>query len=346
MSAHTVIVRDRAGEEARFSVAAGERVLHAGLMAGAGLPHECATGTCGSCRARIEDGAVERLWPEAPGAARFRSDNDVLMCQVGASADLTLSLRGKLTCPPQPPVCARAGILSASARLTSEVGLFDVTLDAPLPYAAGQFALVEFDGIAGPRAYSMISYAPDEPVLKFLVRHGGGPASAFLFGDSALPASVSVMGPFGAAVFDPSEARPFVAIAGGSGIAGILSILDRAEAAGHFARHPCAVYFGLRAPDTAYQLDTLAELVARADGKLSVTIAYSDAEPGEDVARYPALEFAQGFVHEVAGADHDAHPQDAIRYVAGPPKMVDAAMRLLVMEKKVSPTDIRYDKFG
>ncbi|MEM6763166.1 MAG: 2Fe-2S iron-sulfur cluster binding domain-containing protein, partial [Pseudomonadota bacterium] len=63
MSAHTVIVRDRAGEEARFSVAAGERVLHAGLMAGAGLPHECATGTCGSCRARIEDGAVERLWP-------------------------------------------------------------------------------------------------------------------------------------------------------------------------------------------------------------------------------------------------------------------------------------------
>jgi toluene monooxygenase electron transfer component len=35
-----------------------------------------------------------------------------------------------------------------------------------------------------------------------------------------------------------------------------------------------------------------------------------------------------------------------LAYLAGPPQMVDAAMRLLVLQGKVPPARIRYDKFS
>jgi toluene monooxygenase electron transfer component len=33
-------------------------------------------------------------------------------------------------------------------------------------------------------------------------------------------------------------------------------------------------------------------------------------------------------------------------YVAGPPPMVDACLRLLLREARLAPADIRYDKFS
>jgi toluene monooxygenase electron transfer component len=50
-----------------FEARAGEKVLHAGLRAGLDLPYECATGTCGTCKAALVCGAVDDLWDQAPG---------------------------------------------------------------------------------------------------------------------------------------------------------------------------------------------------------------------------------------------------------------------------------------
>ena len=36
-----------------FDAQPGERVLYAGLRAGIDLPYECATGTCGTCKAKL-----------------------------------------------------------------------------------------------------------------------------------------------------------------------------------------------------------------------------------------------------------------------------------------------------
>ena len=66
------IVRVAAGaSRAEFESASCERVLHAALRAGFDLPHECATGTCGTCRATITAGNATALWPEAPGTAKL-----------------------------------------------------------------------------------------------------------------------------------------------------------------------------------------------------------------------------------------------------------------------------------
>jgi toluene monooxygenase electron transfer component len=38
--------------------------------------------------------------------------------------------------------------------------------------------------------------------------------------------------------------------------------------------------------------------------------------------------------------------ENVMAYVAGPPPMVDAAIRVLISEGKLGTADIRYDKFG
>ncbi len=344
-----IAVTDRAGRCLHFDAVPGQRVLHAGLAAALPLPYECATGTCGSCRATVESGAPQRLWPDAPGARNFRSQTDVLMCQIAAEEALALSLRTAFGEPL--PISPRyhSGVLRRTADLSPDVSTFAVELDEPMAFQAGQFALLALPGVEGPRAYSMTAHASPSRTLSFLIRRcPGGVLSDRLFRGSEAASGVEVFGPLGKAVFDPAEGRPFIAIAGGSGIAGILAILDHAAQAGHFAEHPCHVFFGLRDPAGAYCLDELAAFVEQSGGALRVTVGFSDAGiPANVTSRWPALTFSHGLIPAIAEA---ALPQDAtpapLYYVAGPPPMVDAAMRLLVVKRKISPKDIRYDKFG
>jgi toluene monooxygenase electron transfer component len=345
----SVTVTDRAGRRVAFGAAEGERVLLEGLAAGPPLPHECASGTCGTCRARVTAGDFERLWPAAPGARVLRDPAEVLMCQVAARGPLELALRVSLPEAPALPVPRwSAGRITQAERLTPDVALFAVALATPLPWLAGQFALIELHGVAGPRAYSMIRRPDGGARLDLLVRRGSGEGTARLFAlaDAALP--VRVFAPLGRAVFRAEEARPFIAIAGGSGIAGMLAILEEAQASGALAARPARLFFGLRDPEQAYLLDHLAARVRAAPG-LSVDVVFSDAAPPPGLeAAFPELAFARGFVHEHAAAALDAIPRDPAQlyYIAGPPAMVDAAMRALVVDLKVPPTEIRYDRFG
>lgn len=69
-------------------------ILRVGLRAGLGLPYECNSGGCGSCKFELIEGEVEELWPEAPGlTARDRKKERQLACQCRAKGDLVISMR-------------------------------------------------------------------------------------------------------------------------------------------------------------------------------------------------------------------------------------------------------------
>ena len=55
---------------------------------------------------------------------------------------------------------------------------------------------------------------------------------------------------------------------------------------------------------------------------------------------------ADGFVHDAMARAMTGRFADVLAYLAGPPPMVEAAMRALVVQGKVPPTRIRYDKFS
>ena len=341
-----VTARIGAGE---FECEPGEKILHAGLRSGLELPYECGTGTCGTCKARLVSGRVESEWPEAPGNRYLKGPADLLMCQCVAREACALEvsvLKPREASAASPD--ATVGRASGWRRLTHDVAAFDVDLERPLDFDAGQFALLTVPGIAGARAYSMVNFEPRARRLSFVVkRKPGGAVSDWVFGGRVDGTPVGVFAPLGHATFRPGLERHVLCIAGGSGIAGMMSILRCATEAGHFAGWDGHVFFGVRSERDRFYLEELEGLRARYPARLAVTVALSDEEvPVGLTAAHPGLAFARGLVHEVAGARMAGRFAGVRAYVAGPPPMVDASLRLLLREARLSPADIRYDKFS
>lgn len=344
-----VVVTARNGAR-DFECAPGEKILHAGLKHGVELPYECATGTCGTCKARLVRGHSESAWPEAPGTKYFKTEGEILTCQSVARDDCAIEVGVALKTyePGAPPPRALAGVLRGLRALTHDVVAFDVDVDAPVDFDAGQFALLTVPGIAGARAYSMVNFDRSTTRLSFVVKKKpGGVVSDWLFGDGVEGARLGVVVPLGHATFHPGTPKHVLCIAGGSGIAGMMSILSLACQEDHFAAWDGHVFFGVRTERDRFFLDELEAFRTRYPDRLAITVALSD----EDVTRslstaYPGFAFARGFVHAVAGESMKGRFANVRAYVAGPPPMVDASLRLLLREARLPPADIRYDKFS
>lgn len=344
-----IAIQSKAGETS-FSAAPGERLLYAGLAHGLTLPYECATGTCGSCRARVMEGSVENLWPEAPGAAaaKLKADKgDVLLCQCRAATDCVVRVPANVvpaTAGPLP--VKRTARIDVARRLTHDVIHLELELSVPMSFEAGQFAVIEHADIKGGRAWSMVNHGDELRRLAFVVkRKPGGAFGDWLFDSDVTGAEVTVFGPLGRAVWRPSEARDILAIAGGSGIAGMMAILDHATRAGHFAGHRGHVFFGVRTRADTFYMAELADYVARAGGNLEVTVALSHEEVPSGTT-IDGITLASGFVHEVARNSMSGRYGDLTAFLAGPGPMVDGAIRMLLVDAKLTPDRIRYDKFA
>ena len=155
-----------------------------------------------------------------------------------------------------------------------------------------------------------------------------------------------MFGPLGKATWRPEEDQDLLCIAGGSGIAGMMSILSHAASSGHFERRRGNVFFGVRSREDVFFAGELASLVESAAGRLSVTIAFSEESTAARDPRIPRrIDVAQGFVHTVAGKRMAGAWNGPIAFVAGPPPMVDATLRMLITEARLPTSDVRYDKF-
>ena len=342
-----VTIENKSGTCA-FDCGDKEMILYAGLRQHLNLPYECATGTCGTCRARVMSGQVEVRWKDAPGSKKLKPDKgDILMCQTRALSDCVLRVPSEISTRDEMRPAPRRGVIRNIRKLTSDVAHFDLHLSDPMDFEAGQFVVLETGDLSGGRAYSMVNFDSDATqVALVLKRKPGGGFSDWLFTREGDEATVEVFGPLGRAVFRPEEDRNIVCIAGGSGIAGMMSILERAVRADHFRNHKGAVFFGVRTLGDAFYLEALARYVAASHGNLEVTIALSHEAAATAIhPGYPSLKLASGMVHEVAGRMMEGHYSNVIAYVAGPPIMVDCTIRALIMGG-VPSLDIRYDKFS
>lgn len=335
----------------RFEAAAGERILYAGLRAQAELPYECATGTCGTCKAKLVDGKVHDGWPDAPGKKYLKLDQgEFLMCQCTAETDVSLEVASYVY--PSDPGACRIGRLSGTVRavraLTHDVSAIDVDLDAPCEFDAGQFVAVNASGVAGMRGYSMVNFDQPARRLEFVIKKKpGGGFSEWLFSGKAAGAKLELLGPLGKATFYPELAKNLLCIAGGSGIAGMMSILSRASQERYFDRYQGHVFFGVRTMKDAFYLAELSALRKAFPQSLAITVALSDEDvPASAAGEFPLLRFERGLVHEVAKREMAGKYQNVRAYLAGPPPAVDAAIRVLLLEAKLTADCIRYDKFS
>src|SRR3546814_2783707 len=109
----------------------------------------------------------------------------------------------------------------------------------PLPFIAGQYASVTFRG-QPPRDYSMAN-RPGEAELEFHIRFtSGGATSNFVAESLRVGDPVTVEGPLGESYLRAEDPGPILAIAGGSGLAPMKSIVESALAQG--LRQPIHLY--------------------------------------------------------------------------------------------------------
>jgi toluene monooxygenase electron transfer component len=97
----------------------------------------------------------------------------------------------------------------------------------------------------------------------------------------------------------------------------------------------------------AFFLDELSAFQRDFPERLAITVALSDEDvPAAAASKYPALRFDRGLVHEVAKKTMQGRFQEVRAYLAGPPPAVDASIRFLLLEAKLTADNIRYDKFS
>lgn len=335
-----------------FEASPDESLLMSGLKAGIALPYECATGTCGTCRATLLEGNINDPWPEAPGRKLLKEARDVLMCQCSPKSDCRVEVPGyayHADASVRPPQQSR-GVIRTAAMIAPDIVSFEIETDVAFNFDAGQFATIETAGVEGPRAYSMVNYERGAKRLEFVIkRKPDGGFSEWLFSapDLRVGVEVNMVGPLGKAIFHPALSSNIVCIAGGSGIAGMMAILRRAMDEGYFKQFRGDIFFGVRRSADAFFLDQFNEAVEKFPNNLGVTIATSDEAPSTALRdKYPRLQFSEGFVHQVALQNIGSKAATAMTYLAGPPPLVDGALRALIVEAKVRPDRIRYDKFN
>jgi toluene monooxygenase electron transfer component len=127
----------------------------------------------------------------------------------------------------------------------------------------------------------------------------------------------------------------------------MMSILEHARRENYFRDHSGHVYFGVRTLADGFYLRELSDFVNAAGGNLEVTLALSHEQaPSASHPHFPRVQLAQGMVGDVAAQAMAGRYDNMVGFIAGPPPMVDGALRTLIREARLPPQFIRYDKFA
>ena len=338
-----------------ISIGQDENILFAGLKAGLALPHECASGTCGTCQGQplTEDSLIDN-WKHAPGKKHMPKDtNRILMCQSSCSQDTNIRLFGPLKKQtdeyPRPNYFD--AVMTSSTRENDDVISFKLKLDRNFTFIAGQFIMLRPDELSGWRAYSICNtkLSSDEIELVLKKMPNGG-FSNWLFKYSNFEKPLKAFGPLGKASLKPKSGdTDIIAIAGGSGIAGIISVLEDALKTNHLKSFKANIFFGLRDKETSFFLERLNDLVLQSKNSLQVTVGYSECTPKDNIKKlFPWISFKAGWIHEIALNEIRSKNllEGTTFFIAGPPVMVDKTEEKLKEELNIKPENIRIDRFG
>jgi CDP-4-dehydro-6-deoxyglucose reductase/ferredoxin-NAD(P)+ reductase (naphthalene dioxygenase ferredoxin-specific) len=207
----------------------------------------------------------------------------------------------------------------------------DIESGGPYTFSAGQFAKLQFEFAPGaPRDYSMAN-RPDEARLEFHIRCLPSGVSGLIATRLRLHDAVRVSGPFGTSYLREQHPGPILAIAGGTGLAPIRSIVSTALALD--PARPVHLYFGVRNERDIYAEAELEQW----------QLQYANFKAHIVLSEQRVSNRRFGMVTDAVSEDFDALTGFQA-YLAGPPVMVDAATPLLV-QNGVSARDIHADAF-
>ncbi len=312
-----------------LSVRPGINLLEALRENDVPVSYSCTAGRCGTCRCKVVEGEVLESGHDA---IRSQSGEEryVLACQTFLTEPCTIEIPEPDEVVVHPARIIKATVVSVD-ELTHDIRRIRLKAAKPLDFSPGQYAQLQFTP-AHIRPYSMAGL-PGDDLLEFHVRLvPDGRVTGFIATQLRAGDAVRVSGPMGAAYLRRKHTGPMLCVAGGTGLAPILSIIRGALEAG--MDNPVHLYFGVRSDRDVYGLDALAELQRRhAALTVHVVVTGGAAAAGHRV----------GLVTDAIEQDWK-HLNGWRAYLCGSPPMVEATTRL-VQHKGIASAQIYADAF-
>ncbi|MFE6506913.1 benzoate 1,2-dioxygenase electron transfer component BenC [Nocardioides sp. NPDC057767] len=333
VATHQVALSFEDGVTRFITVREDQTVADASYRQRINIPLDCRDGACGTCKALCESGEydggtyIEDALSEAEAAEGY-----ALPCSMKPRSDLALQIA----------TTSEVAKTGAASYTGTVVGLdrlspttVELSLDIPnrgeLAFLPGQYVNIAVPGTDVTRSYSFAN-APHEERLVFLVKlTEGGAMSTWLTERAAVGDEVTFTGPNGS-FFLREARRPVLMLAGGTGLAPVLSMLRQLEVDG--CDRGGRLVYGVSTDDDLVKLDEVGELVSRLPG---FTWDHCVSDPASTAAN-------KGYVTSLIG-EEDLHDGDAAIYLCGPPPMVEA-VRTHVAGAGIEPTGFYYEKFA
>ncbi|WP_321967839.1 2Fe-2S iron-sulfur cluster-binding protein [Burkholderia cepacia] len=312
-----------------LQVQAGANLLETLRANAVPISYSCMAGRCGTCRCKLIAGKVIENGPEQ-SVSPTTAGQSVLACQTTIVGSCTIEI-------PEPdevvvhPARTIKATVSGLDDLTHDIKRLRLTLAKPLEFSPGQYATLQFTP-QHIRPYSMASmHGADE--LEFHIRLvPDGRVTSYIATQLKVGDPVRVSGPLGTAYLRRKHEEPVICIAGGTGLAPILSVLRGAISAG--MRNPIHVYFGVRSFNDIYGVEWLQELQDQHPDLHVHVVTASESGSGQ---------WRCGVVTHAVEEDW-ASLQGWRAYLAGSPLMVDAAT-LMLTRKGIRQEHIYADAF-
>jgi propane monooxygenase reductase subunit len=308
------------GEE--IEVEPEETVLDAAFRQGYNLVYGCREGQCSACKCFLLEGdATLKPYSTFALSDSERANGYSLMCRAMPDQDLVVELLHYDPDAYRLEHAIRTGTATVEAVEPLTRDIVRLVLQAPeFEFTPGQYVDLHVPGAPGvKRSFSMANLPGEGRIELIIKRYEGGRFSALLDGSGLKPGdAVEFTGPYGSLRIRESE-RPILMIAGGSGMAPILSLL-RGLARDGCAR-PVRFFYGARSEEDLFAVEEIERL-------------------GESLGDFRFVPVVGGFVHEAV--DEELEQPDV--YMCGPPPMVEAAEAMLA-RRGIDEQRIFVDKF-
>ncbi|WP_288368033.1 2Fe-2S iron-sulfur cluster binding domain-containing protein [uncultured Alcanivorax sp.] len=315
----------------RVEVQPKETLLHAALRENINFPHSCRVGGCASCKCRLVSGKVKELTDIGYILSEEELDQGyILACQSIPQCDVTIEV--DLSAQAQRKKVAGKVVLQE--HLTHDITHLKIQLGEALNYKAGQYADLSIDSLPGVvRSYSFAApVQPDSSVSFFIRKVPAGLFSVEINEKDLTGQLIQLDGPAGDFWLRQSDA-PMILIAGGSGLAPILAILWNALNEG--CQRSVTLLFGAQTQADLYALDQISEIKEKWPARFEFIPVLSSED------EHSSWGGARGLVTETIPT---LKLQGAEAYLCGPPAMIDAAERLLIVGG-IERKNIHADRF-
>lgn len=331
MSSYRIALNFEDGVTRFVDCGANEKVLDAAYRNRINLPMDCSDGVCGTCKCRAETGTYDMGddYIEDALTEDEAGQGLVLTCQMVPKSDCVIAV-------PVPSTACKTGTARFGATV-AEVAPFgeaayelvlDVPENAPV-FLPGQYVNIGVPGSGEHRSYSFSS-APGEKRMTFLIKQvPGGLMSSWLAG-AERGQQLEMTGPLGSFYLRAVQ-RPLLLLAGGTGLAPFLSMLEVLARQG--TTQPVHMIYGVTRDQDLVLVERLQEYALRVPG-FTFTTCVADPQTAHE---------RQGYVthHMPAQALHGGNVDV---YLCGPPPMVEAVQKHFKTEG-IAPASFHYEKF-